>query len=244
MYTTDQDEDIFAETVVFPGANGQFINAYLARPLGVGLFPGMVLTRQRQAGLLNNLRVFPKAGWVTRLFSLAGLLALFGLLFACAPPRPTPDPNYFLTATEVPPITPAPTPTLTGDLAQILIGLDMGSGGAGFAATIYAQEVETGKTFKTFLPAGMHGQAVLPTSPPLLMSVQAPGTYVFYARLINAPDDYFYGYTRCRPNETCPDHALLAVDVLPNRQYQITISDKGVLLPEIDQPVRVPWVRE
>lgn len=179
-----------------------------------------------------------------RVFVIAGLFSVLAVLFACVPVRPTQDPNYFLTATEVPPITPVPTPTLTGDLAEILIGLDMGGGGAGFAATIYAQEVETGKTFKIFLPAGMHGQAVLPTSPPLLMSVQAPGTYVFYARLINAPDDYFYGYTRCRVGEDCPDHALLAVTVIPNRRYQIMIADKGVILPEIDQPVTVPWVRE
>lgn len=179
-----------------------------------------------------------------KVWVIAALMGVMGILFACGQPRATPHPDYFLTATEVPPITPVPTPTLTGDLAEVLIGLDMGGGGAGFAATIYAQEVNTGRTFKTFLPAGMHGQAVLPTSPPVWMSVQAPGTYVFYARLINAPDDYFYGYTRCRIAEECPNHALLAVDVDPNRQYQVTISDKGVILPEMDQPVTVPWVRE
>ena len=32
MYTTDQYEGIIAETVTVPGANGDTINAYLARP--------------------------------------------------------------------------------------------------------------------------------------------------------------------------------------------------------------------
>lgn len=43
MYTTDMYEGIFAETVTMTGANGDSINAYLARPLGPGPFPAMVL---------------------------------------------------------------------------------------------------------------------------------------------------------------------------------------------------------
>jgi carboxymethylenebutenolidase len=43
MYTTDMNEGIHAETVTMPGANGDRINAYLARPLGDGPFPAMVL---------------------------------------------------------------------------------------------------------------------------------------------------------------------------------------------------------
>ena len=43
MYTTDMYEGIFAETVTMPGANGDMINAYFARPLGAGPFPAMVL---------------------------------------------------------------------------------------------------------------------------------------------------------------------------------------------------------
>ncbi|HSM71732.1 MAG TPA: dienelactone hydrolase family protein [Anaerolineales bacterium] len=43
MYTTDQYEGIMAETVTMPGANGDMINAYLARPLGPGPYPAMVL---------------------------------------------------------------------------------------------------------------------------------------------------------------------------------------------------------
>jgi carboxymethylenebutenolidase len=43
MYQTDQYEGMLAETIVMPGMNGELINAYLARPLGAGPFPGMVL---------------------------------------------------------------------------------------------------------------------------------------------------------------------------------------------------------
>lgn len=43
MYTTDQYEGMFAETVMMQGANGDVINAYYARPLGPGPFPGMVV---------------------------------------------------------------------------------------------------------------------------------------------------------------------------------------------------------
>ncbi|MBI1294486.1 prolyl oligopeptidase family serine peptidase [bacterium] len=43
MYTTDQYEGMLAETVTIAGHNGDVINAYLARPLGKGPFPGVVL---------------------------------------------------------------------------------------------------------------------------------------------------------------------------------------------------------
>lgn len=43
MYTTDMYEGVLAETVNIKGANGETINAYMARPLGEGKFPGMVL---------------------------------------------------------------------------------------------------------------------------------------------------------------------------------------------------------
>jgi carboxymethylenebutenolidase len=43
MYTTDMYEGMLAETVAITGANGDWINAYLARPLGHGPFPAMVL---------------------------------------------------------------------------------------------------------------------------------------------------------------------------------------------------------
>jgi carboxymethylenebutenolidase len=43
MYTTDMYEGVLAETVTMAGANGDKINAFLARPLGKGPFAGMVL---------------------------------------------------------------------------------------------------------------------------------------------------------------------------------------------------------
>ncbi len=43
MYQTNMYEGMLAETVVVHGANGDVINAYFARPLGAGPFPGMVV---------------------------------------------------------------------------------------------------------------------------------------------------------------------------------------------------------
>jgi carboxymethylenebutenolidase len=43
VYTTDQYEGMLAETVTMHGHGGDAINAYLARPLGPGPFPGIVL---------------------------------------------------------------------------------------------------------------------------------------------------------------------------------------------------------
>ena len=43
MYTTDMYEGMIAETVSMTGANGDYINAYVARPLGPGPFPGIVV---------------------------------------------------------------------------------------------------------------------------------------------------------------------------------------------------------
>jgi carboxymethylenebutenolidase len=43
MYTTDQYEGMLAETITVQGHNGDVVNAYLAKPLGAGPFPGMVL---------------------------------------------------------------------------------------------------------------------------------------------------------------------------------------------------------
>ena len=43
MYTTDQYEGMLAETIMIQGHNGDFINAYYARPLGPGPFPGVVV---------------------------------------------------------------------------------------------------------------------------------------------------------------------------------------------------------
>ena len=43
MYQTDQYEGMLAETITIPGAKGEMINAYFARPTGPGPFPGMVV---------------------------------------------------------------------------------------------------------------------------------------------------------------------------------------------------------
>lgn len=43
MYQTDMYEGLLAETIMIQGFNGNRINAYFARPLGPGPFPGMVL---------------------------------------------------------------------------------------------------------------------------------------------------------------------------------------------------------
>ena len=43
MYQTDMYEGMLAETTTIQGHNGDAINAYMAKPLGPGPFPGMVL---------------------------------------------------------------------------------------------------------------------------------------------------------------------------------------------------------
>lgn len=159
---------------------------------------------------------------------------------------PAKDPNYFLTATIVPFLTQVPSPTVVGPPAIVNIALNMGSGGAGFSANLYAQEVYTGKTFTLFMSAGMHTAPLLPTSPPLDMAIQAPGTYVFYARLSNAPTEYHYGFTECRIPTDCLGSPLIALDVLPGERYSVYIADRKAILPDNDKrglPVTVPWVK-
>lgn len=159
---------------------------------------------------------------------------------------PTKDPNFFLTSTIVPFYTQVPSPTVVGVPAIVNVALNMGSGGAGFSANLYAQEVYTGKTFTLFMSAGMHTAPLLPTSPPLDIAIQAPGTYVFYARLSNAPTEYFYGYTECQIPTDCVGSPLIALDVLPGERYTILIADRKALLPANDKrglPVTVPWVK-
>jgi hypothetical protein len=116
----------------------------------------------------------------------------------------------------------------------------MGAGGAGFASIIYAQEVNTGRTFHIVMPAGSHGLVVLPTSPPLSFSVDAPGTYVFYAVLINE-DSYHYGATGCKAAMDCSSNELVALDVLPGETYEVYIGDSSAAVPPTGVPVMVPW---
>jgi hypothetical protein len=125
--------------------------------------------------------------------------------------------------------------------ATVYALLDLGGGGSGFAATLYAQEVTTGKTVHVFQSAGSHGLVVLPTSAPVAMTVDAPGTYVFYARLINEPDSYHFGATGCMAGEDCNDADLLAIEAAPGESYQVVIADRKAQLPEEGEPVTVPW---
>ncbi len=169
------------------------------------------------------------------------------LLSACLNTGAPSTPVIPATNTPIPPtstVTPYQTATLKAPLATIVINLDLGNGGAGFSANMYAQEISTGKTFGVFLSAGMHGAAALPTAAPMILLVEAPGTYVFYARLSNAPTDYFYGYTDCVFFNDCDQerHKLKAVDVFPGMTYRIILDgDRKVILPERDVPVTVPW---
>lgn len=159
---------------------------------------------------------------------------------------PTVNPNHFLTATIVPFYTQVPSPTFEGIPAIVNIALNMGAGGAGFSATLYAQEVYTGRTIGIFMSAGTHTAPLLPTSPPLDMVIPAPGTYVFYARLTNAPTEYHYGATECQVPTECVGSPLVAVDVLPGERYTVLIADRKALLPgnnERGLPVTVPWVK-
>ena len=43
MYQTNMYEGMLAETIMLQGFRGDSLNAYFARPLGPGPFPGMVL---------------------------------------------------------------------------------------------------------------------------------------------------------------------------------------------------------
>ncbi len=124
--------------------------------------------------------------------------------------------------------------------ALVWVSFDLGGGGTGFAATIYAQEVASGKTFSHPYAAGSHGGVVLP-SQPIKMSVDAPGVYVFYGALVNAPESYHYGATGCPPATRCASSELLALEVAPGGTYQVTISDRSAQLPTPHTPVSVPW---
>jgi len=113
-----------------------------------------------------------------------------------------------------------------------------------FAATVYAQEVTSGQT-TTF--------AYGPHTPSLTVELKRPGTYVFYARLVEAPDDYHYGFTghqagayghMTRGGTRDASQNLIAVDVKPGGKYKVFISDSWAVLPAPGQPVTVPWRRE
>ncbi len=43
QFRTDAYEGMLAETITMAGHNGDLVNAYLARPMGPGPFPGIVM---------------------------------------------------------------------------------------------------------------------------------------------------------------------------------------------------------
>lgn len=113
-----------------------------------------------------------------------------------------------------------------------------------FAATVYAQEVNTGKTYS--FPYGPHTMY-------LPVEIKVPGTYVFYATLVEAPDDYHYGFTgyqaaayghMTRGGTQDPATNLIALDLKPGGHYKVFISDHWAKLPERGKPVTVGWHRE
>ena len=113
-----------------------------------------------------------------------------------------------------------------------------------FAATVYAQEVSTGQT-TTF--------AYGPHTPSMTVDLKAPGTYVFYARLVEAPDDYHYGFTgfqagayghMTRGGTRKDTTNLIAVDARPGTTSKVFISDSWAVLPTPGKPVTVAWHRE
>jgi hypothetical protein len=131
-------------------------------------------------------------------------------------------------------------PTPTPRSAMITVTLDLGGGGTGFAAVITAPEVHTGQTYSHPYAAGSHG-GVIRADSPITFPVDAPGTYVFYGFLVNAPESYHYGATGCRPGLDCTATSLQAVDVVPGGTYDIYVGDRTAPIPTPRAPVTVPW---
>ena len=62
-------EGMIAETITYPGLNGDSIDAYLARPLGPGPFPGVIVIPEA-FGLVTHIKE------VTRRIAARGYVAL------------------------------------------------------------------------------------------------------------------------------------------------------------------------
>ncbi len=116
--------------------------------------------------------------------------------------------------------------------AAVYLELDTGAGDAAFQAVMYVHNVATGETAS---------YPLTPHAPPLLAYIPLPGTYVFYARLVEAMDDYFFGSTGREPGGAPPRRGLLAVDVEQGKEYRVLVNDRSVRLPEKGKPVAVPW---
>ena len=135
----------------------------------------------------------------------------------------------------------------TPQSASVTVIFDLAGGGSGFSLTIYAQEVSTGKTYSMLYSSSAHGQVVLPTSAPLVFNIAAPGTYVFYSNMLNAPEDYHFGFTGCGPAPDCTTTVLKAIDVVAGGFYQVYFSDRSgerhAPVPTPHAPLTVPWER-
>ena len=83
---------------------------------------------------------------------------------------------------------------------------------------------------------------MLPTSAPVTLVVDAPGSYVFYANLNEAPDDYHFGYNGCLSGTDCSSRTLKVLDVVPGGVYQVYITQRFDIVPTPDIPVTQPWV--
>jgi len=127
-------------------------------------------------------------------------------------------------------------------VAKVHVKFDIVGGDNNFAASVYVQEVDSGATFT--VPYDPH-------TPYIMVDLKKPGKYVFYARLVEAPDDYHYGYTSDQPvayghmtrgGTGNPDtESLVAVDVKLGGSYKVYINDFRAKLPEAGKPVTVPW---
>ena len=118
--------------------------------------------------------------------------------------------------------------------ATVKVTFDLANGTTGFAATIFAQEVTKGTTVSTLYPV---------QSPPITMTLNEPGTYIFYATLIEAPDDYQYAATGCEPGDPCEPKEFLGIDVESGGSYEVIIQHRAPDLPAKNEPVTVPWHR-
>ena len=137
--------------------------------------------------------------------------------------------------------------TPTPQFADVTVTFDLAGGGSGFSLVIYAQDVNTGESVSQTYSSSSHGQVVLPTSAPLVFTLQAPGTYIFYANMLNAPDEYHFGATGCGPGPDCESTVYKAIDVIPGGEYQVYFSDRSgerhAPVPTPHAPVTVPWQR-
>jgi hypothetical protein len=137
--------------------------------------------------------------------------------------------------------------TPTPQFADVTVTFDLAGGGSGFSLVIYAQDVNTGESVSQTYSSSSHGQVVLPTSAPLVFSLEAPGTYIFYANMLNAPDEYHFGATGCGPGPDCESTIYKAIDVSPGGEYQVYFSDRSgerhAPVPTPHAPVTVPWQR-